>query len=160
MRVGGKIIQAHEVAPNRVWVNTIDAEDAEPCAIYCDPAGHKLKLGDRLWRQAGTAHWTSQHGGATVQLKKLGFSGVGHPLGPEYQVRYNYKKLLDQTKFWLGCFVQAVENVIRTRPTREDGTFCESSEPDIWQADQLIKIYRGYKKTKRRFREEAERAET
>lgn len=78
--VGGKIIELRTVSSAKVWVNTQDRSDR--CAIYVNPHGHKLNVGDSIWWQAGKAYWTpkpNRGGMADVPLTKLGYSGVSKP---------------------------------------------------------------------------------
>lgn len=78
--VGGRIIETRTITAGRVWVNCRDKRDE--CAIYVNPLGHKLKVGDSLWWQSGCAYWTpkpARGGMSDVRLLKLGYSGVSKP---------------------------------------------------------------------------------
>lgn len=88
MSVGGKVVEVIAVEPNKVWVNTDDNPNRTRgslpnlCAIYVDPDGHDIQIGDSLWWQSGTAYWTPQErpfGAFDIPLKKIGFSGVSRP---------------------------------------------------------------------------------
>lgn len=85
MSVGGKVIEVVRVAPDRVWVNTNDAKPPRQpnlCAVYCDPEGHEIRVGDSLWWQSGTCYWTPKDrpfGAFDIPLRKIGYSGVARP---------------------------------------------------------------------------------
>jgi 2'-5' RNA ligase/cation transport regulator ChaB len=77
--VGGKVIETVEVAPDRLWVNTLDPGPTE-CAVFCDPHGEKIQVGDSLWWQGAICYWTPQDRSRTdVKLPKIGYSGVPRP---------------------------------------------------------------------------------
>lgn len=94
--VGGTVIDIVEVDPHKWWINTIDGYDLKlpltpeqlqrrTCAVYCDPAGERVQVGDALWWQAGYCMWTPKiepDGRSDVRLKKIGGSGVAHPHAP------------------------------------------------------------------------------
>lgn len=86
MSVGGTIVDLVRVRPDKVWVNTIDTSDlmhgGHTCAVYCDPQGESLQVGDSLWWQGGWCFWTPHvqpDGRSDVKLPKIGYSGVNHP---------------------------------------------------------------------------------
>lgn len=86
MSVGGKVIEVIEVTPRYVYVNTNDSKTAyaNECAVYVDPAGNDIRVGDSLWWGGGNAYWTPFRDGKAVlpidrKLKKIGYSGVKRP---------------------------------------------------------------------------------
>jgi len=87
MSVGGTIIDIVQVSPNKWWVDTIDTHAVptpgrhSSMAVYVDPAGHSLDVGDSLWWQGKKCYWTSRRLNAQkdVPLTKLSYSGVPHP---------------------------------------------------------------------------------
>lgn len=89
MSVGGTIIDIVEVSPSKWWVNTVDKSDlmhgGRTVAVYCDPQGEPLTVGDTLWWQGGLCFWTPRthpDGRSDVRLRKIGYSGVPHPDKP------------------------------------------------------------------------------
>ena len=74
-----------EVTPEKVWVNTQDGKAyKDECAVYCNPLGNKIKVGDSLWWQSGICYWTPYRSGKAVlpsdrKLIKIGYSGVSRP---------------------------------------------------------------------------------
>lgn len=100
MSVGGKVVQTYLREDGKLWVNTIDAKDY--CAIFVD-GEHDIQVGtDTLWWQMGTAYWSRRDKDGVVfqdeQIKKQGGSGVSHPLGPEYEVRYDFYPAFKKAK--------------------------------------------------------------
>jgi hypothetical protein len=86
MSVGGTIIDIVQVTPSRWWIDTADKDTSwgthSTTAVYCDPAGYPIEVGDKLWWQSKTCFWTSaKHSriGTDIPLKKLSYSGVLHP---------------------------------------------------------------------------------
>lgn len=78
MSVGGTIIDIVQVSSNKWWINTFDKHDL--CAVYCDPQGLPLEVGDSLWWQAGKCYWTPRsRARRDVAIPKIGYSGVPHP---------------------------------------------------------------------------------
>jgi hypothetical protein len=76
--VGGTIVDIVKVTPAKWWVNCVERHDQ--CAIYLNPAGLPLEVGDGLWWQGRSAFWTPASGAcADVELERIGFSGVPHP---------------------------------------------------------------------------------
>lgn len=85
MSVGGRVAEVVRVNDAKVWVNTDDSRNPEfpnYCAVYVNPDGHDIQMGDSLWWQGDTAYWTPQDrpfGVFDVPLKRIGFSGVARP---------------------------------------------------------------------------------
>jgi hypothetical protein len=83
--VGGIIIDIVQVSPSKWWVNCVDTglssgAGKETCAIYLDPQGEPVDVGDNLWWQGNHAMWTPADRARTdVRLPRIGFSGVPHP---------------------------------------------------------------------------------
>lgn len=85
--VGGIICEVVKVDDTRWWVDCLD--NCDHCAIYLDPAGRDIRVGDALWWQGGYAVWTpkvvgthdhdERRGRIDTLLKKIGFSGVPRP---------------------------------------------------------------------------------
>lgn len=76
--VGGEVTEVIEVSDGKVWVNTDD--NGDECAIFCDPDGETISVGDSLWWQGGIAYWTPEDKSrADVELIKIGASGVSRP---------------------------------------------------------------------------------
>jgi len=90
MSVGGFIVDIVKVSEDRWWVDTADRSTgwAQPggrkhtVAVYCDPQGHELQVGDGLWWQGNFCYWTPRQkpdGRHDIKIPKLGYSGVTHP---------------------------------------------------------------------------------
>ena len=80
MSVGGVVIDVVPVTPSKWWVNTMDGGSLTPVAVYCDPQGETIDVGDLLWWQAGSCYWTPRdRSREDVELPKIGYSGVAHP---------------------------------------------------------------------------------
>lgn len=80
MSVGGTIVDLVVVRPARVWVNTWDGHSL--CAVFVNPKGERLEVGDGLWWHGGYALWTPRvrpDGRSDVKLEKTSYSGVEHP---------------------------------------------------------------------------------
>lgn len=99
--------------PGVAWINTYcDREDGY-CAILAEVEDHEVQLGDTLWWQAGKAHWTS--GSLPVRavtLKKIGCSGVNHPLGKQYEIRSDFKPMYQRKKEQFKKLGNAVWDVL------------------------------------------------
>lgn len=85
--VGGRIVETVSVSDEKLWVNCVDLlRPKEECAIYLDPQGNTLRVGDSLWWQGSFAMWTPSHvresgvGESDIKLPRIGFSGVHRPL--------------------------------------------------------------------------------
>lgn len=81
--VGGTVIESVKTGKDELWVNTVDAS-GEKCAVYCNPKGNVISVGDGFWWQAGICYWTPKKDGkltgdSEIELPKIGFSGVNHP---------------------------------------------------------------------------------
>ncbi len=87
--VGGRIVQIYRHG-DRWWINT--ADKGEYCAVYVENA-EGVKLGDTLWWQGPTVWWVPGQTSSPQPLKKIGSSGVTHPLGKEYQLKFDYEKI-------------------------------------------------------------------
>lgn len=80
--VGGVIVDIVPVSLSKWWINCAEPKHCgmQTCAVYCDPNGEPLAVGDGLWWQGDSCYWTPTHGlRADVKLRKIGFSGVRHP---------------------------------------------------------------------------------
>lgn len=81
--VGGTIVDIVKVHDHKWWVNCAEHFDRlqpDQCAIYLDPQGEPLEVGDALWWHGTYALWTPADRSRTdVQLPRIGYSGVGHP---------------------------------------------------------------------------------
>jgi len=88
--VGGTIIDIVKVSDHKWWVNCADnlkRQRPDQCAIYLDPIGEPVEVGDALWWQGAHAMWTPAAGGRSdVKLPRIGFSGVAHPHLPRCSV--------------------------------------------------------------------------
>lgn len=114
MAVGGTVVDIVEVSPEKWWIDTIDKSDlmhgGRTCAVYCNPQGERIQVGDALWWQAGKCYWTpliNPDGRSDVALPKIGGSGVAHPHLPrcsacgctlEFCQRHGGCKLADPSK--------------------------------------------------------------
>lgn len=80
MSVGGTVIDIVPVSPSKLWVNTMDRGSLHHVAVYCDPQGEPIDVGDSLWWQSGKCYWTPRdRSRQDVPLPKIGYSGVAHP---------------------------------------------------------------------------------
>lgn len=86
MSVGGTIVDLVRVRDDKWWVNTVEKFDAahasQTVAVYCNPQGERLEVGDVLWWQGSACYWTPRvhpDGRSDVRLPKIGYSGVSHP---------------------------------------------------------------------------------
>jgi hypothetical protein len=80
MSIGGTIIDIVKVHDHKWWINTFDAHTE--CAVFVDPDGELLQVGDALWWQGHWAMWTPRmkpDGRTDVKLRRIGYSGVEHP---------------------------------------------------------------------------------
>jgi hypothetical protein len=83
--VGGIIIDIVKVSDAKWWVNCVETGTSsqagkETCAIYVNPIGEPIDVGDNLWWQGDQAMWTpDDRSRADVRLPRIGFSGVPHP---------------------------------------------------------------------------------
>lgn len=89
MSVGGIVVDIVRVAPHRWWINTLepgsDTRAGRTLAVYCDPSGEPIEVGDALWWAGRHCLWTPQvhpDGRSDVRLPKLSYSGVRHPDSP------------------------------------------------------------------------------
>lgn len=97
--IGGKVIETIELE-DRVWINTQEKNSSSTCAIYVkkDAKSRAVSEGDTVWWQGAWALWTPafianqpncdhrhhvscKRAGKDydIQLKRIGFSGVGRP---------------------------------------------------------------------------------
>lgn len=80
MSVGGVIVDIVPVRVDKWWVNTREPHSGTLCAVYCDPQGLDVQVGDGLWWQGRSCYWTPASRSATdIELPKIGYSGVRHP---------------------------------------------------------------------------------
>ena len=87
MSVGGLIIDIVKVSDSKWWINTIGrTHSTDPLgkthstAVYVNPMGEHIDIGDTMWWQGGSCYWTPVEGlRKDVRLPKIGYSGVGHP---------------------------------------------------------------------------------
>jgi sugar lactone lactonase YvrE len=83
--VGGIIIDIVKISPEKWWLNCVETglgsgAGRQTCAIYVNPIGEPVEVGDNLWWQGGHAYWTPDGRSRTdVKLPRIGFSGVPHP---------------------------------------------------------------------------------
>lgn len=153
MSVGGKIVQTYRVDDRKMWINAVD-EGGEPTAIFVDPyyGGVDIEptLGDKIWWQQGRAHWTPQVGPdeepITIPLVKIGCSGVNHPLGKEYEIKYDLSKILEQKKEALALATSILQEWISATPTERSGEFCPINQPQAYKAALAIPVLKGTKK--------------
>ena len=84
--VGGTIIDIVKVAPDKWWVNCAEnfaRRVPDQCAIYLNPQGEPIDVGDGLWWQGRDAVWTpADRSRQDVRLPRIGYSGVAHPHAP------------------------------------------------------------------------------
>ncbi len=114
MSVGGKVVQVYDRGDLK-WVNTLDVRDY--CAIYVDPE-HNIQIGDKLWWQGGNAFWTrvDKDGNAVfedLKIAKKSGSGVSHPLGKEYEVKFDFEPMYKQKKEQFDQLKQRYEDNFR-----------------------------------------------
>ena len=80
---GGIITEIIQITPNRWWVNCSAIKDKKRVeeAIYLDPAGQPIRVGDVLWWENQVVFWsTSRHiVPNNVQLDKISIAGVPRP---------------------------------------------------------------------------------
>lgn len=100
MSVGGIVVDIVPVTADKWWINTVQNYDwtllltpeqigKRAVAVYCDPLGEPIEVGDSLWWQAGKCYWTPRvhpDGRSDVPLRKIGGSGVAHPHLPRCEV--------------------------------------------------------------------------
>ena len=86
--VGGTIIDIVKVRPDFWWVNCAelgrnsDPEKvySETCAVYCNPMGMEIRIGDTLWWQGKFCYWSNRERGISEhKIPKIGYSGVLRP---------------------------------------------------------------------------------
>lgn len=89
MSVGGRIVDIVPVSPSKWWIDTLepgsDTRAGRTVAVYCDPQGEPIQVGDSLWWQGRSCYWTphvNPDGRSDVKLPKIGYSGVAHPHKP------------------------------------------------------------------------------
>lgn len=103
MSVGGKVVQVYEMRDRRTeegktfWINTLD--DGDYCSVIVFKENHHgdICLGDIIWWH-GDCYWTPQGSDKEITLKKIGGSGVSHPLGKEYEVEYDFYPAFSRQK--------------------------------------------------------------
>lgn len=100
MSVGGKVIQVyHDYDKRQTWVNTTDHGDI--CSVLVDSIVD-ISLGDEVWWQGGKVFWSTKSTTMTFRkmpsLKKIGGSGVPHPLGKEFEITYDCSGIVAQLK--------------------------------------------------------------
>lgn len=148
--VGGKIVQIHEdKLEKRTWVNTHDVGDY--CAIWVEGVDLPMQLGDKLWWQMGNAYWTAQPGQDVLTkegwkdsdtFRKIGGSGVLHPLGKEYQLTYNFEKIADQRKEKIKDLKELVNGFLATTPTDAGGGYDPINQFQAFKADKYLKEHK------------------
>lgn len=87
MSVGGKVTEVI-IKEKSVYVDTDDNGDA--CAIYMEKneSSERIRPGDIVWWQSGSAYWTTADRKTVVErdIPRIGYSGVPRPkLEPHYQ---------------------------------------------------------------------------
>jgi hypothetical protein len=84
--VGGTVIDIVKVSDRKWWVNCaehFDRRTPDQCAIYLNPSGEAVDVGDSVWWQGQKAYWTpADRSRVDVALPRIGFSGVPHPHRP------------------------------------------------------------------------------
>jgi hypothetical protein len=114
MSVGGKVVQVYDRGDLK-WVNTLDAR--EYCAVYVD-SEHDIQIDDKLWWQSGMCYWTrvDKDGKVVFEDKKIpkrSGSGVSHPLGKDYEVKYDFEPMYRQKKEQFENLKQRYEDNFR-----------------------------------------------
>ena len=100
MSVGGKVVQVYDNG-DLLWVNTLDGRDY--CSVMVENT-HDIQVGtDSIWWQAGDVYWTrrDKEGNIVFQdlkIAKKSGSGVTHPLGKEYEVKFDFEPMYKQKK--------------------------------------------------------------
>jgi len=143
MSVGGKVVQVYEhvfqghPVEDVTWVNTLEESSGECCAIFI--SGHELpiKIGDTLWWQQGKAWWTSQKG-EKQGFTKVGCSGVNHPLGKEYQIKFDHEHLYKKRKEDFHGLLGVLRDWLKATPTKADGTYDEINHPNAHKANSYV----------------------
>lgn len=84
--VGGIIVDIVKVDAGKWWVNCVEnfvRRTPDQCAIYLDPLGRPVDVGDTVWWQGRSAFWTpADRSLIDVKLPRIGCSGVSHPDAP------------------------------------------------------------------------------
>jgi len=90
--IGGIVIET-VIQPKRIWVNTVESSERcnSKCAIYVErnDKSERIRPGDSLWWQGGSAMWTPYENKSKPNLKggvdydiripRIGFSGASKP---------------------------------------------------------------------------------
>ncbi len=84
--VGGIVIDIVKESADRWWVNCgarFELQNPGQCAIFVNPGGEAIDVGDSLWWHGGGAFWTpADRSRVDVRIMKIGYSGVPHPDAP------------------------------------------------------------------------------
>lgn len=135
--VGGKVAQIHENKERQLtWINTagLGAEHGDYCAIYVEGINLGIALEDKLWWQMGTAHWTPKGSEVTTYLKKIGGSGVSHPLGKDFELRYDMSKIAEQRRDKMRNAYALLECILVPYTPNESGDYDPMTQPAAYHA--------------------------
>jgi len=83
---GGAIVDVVRVAPSKLWVDVLDVTPAgenQQCAVYIDPMGLPVDVGDFLYwhrKQPGYCYWTAgDNSRENVPVPQAGDFNSPHP---------------------------------------------------------------------------------
>lgn len=134
--VGGKIVQVyHDFEKLQTWINVEDNGDY--CAIKVEGVGFpNFNFGDKLWWQAGKVYLTNSKG--EFEFKRLGGSGINHPLGREYQIVFNHSEIASQCKKKILQFIDLTKELLKSTPTDKDGNFCPINQSQVFKFNEFL----------------------
>lgn len=133
MSVGGTVVQIYK-GQEKDWINTVD--DNEYCAVFVEP-GSPIALGDTLWWQGEIAHWTPK-GAKPTTIKRIGASGVNHPLGKEFEMVADFYPAFNRVNKKYKLCRKMIEAFLAAEPTDKDGHFCPVNQPQHFDAQLLL----------------------
>ncbi len=111
MSVGGKVVQVYNRG-DKLWINTVDSKDY--CSVMVE-SEHDIQIGtDTIWWQSGDCYWTRRDAEGNIvfqdkKIKKMSGSGADHPLGKEYELKYDFQDLYKQKKEQFNMLKQRYE---------------------------------------------------
>jgi hypothetical protein len=111
-----KVVQVYDRG-DLLWVNTLD--NHEYCAVMVDNI-HDIQVGtDRIWWQSGNVYWTRIDKDGNVvfedlKIPKRSGSGVPHPLGKEYELKFDFEPMYRQKKEQFDQLKQRYEDNFRS----------------------------------------------